>query len=100
MKHSHEEAALNPARVCHCDCKVAHGEHSLKFCSHCDVTHCVDCKQEWGKCNRTHYPVTYTWPSCVLCGTAGNDIIFTGDNTITSTSDTILTISGSCSHQS
>ena len=53
MSHEHEEA--NPACVCSCDCKVAHGEHDLRLCPTCDTAYCTACKKEWGV-NSTYTP--------------------------------------------
>lgn len=36
---------------------------SLKFCEHCDVTYCLDCKKEWGV-GLTYTPFATTTITC------------------------------------
>jgi hypothetical protein len=67
-----------------CDCR--HDE--VKFCRHCQVVHCLSCKQEWAfaSCTRDHYgPWTWrckTWNEPIhLGGSIGGGGMGSGMNT-------------------
>ena len=55
-------------------------EHSLKYCSKCDVVYCTKCKREWGGHSHSYYgyypwvyPQTY-FPWTTWTGTSGGTI--------------------------
>lgn len=83
MSHNHKHS-------CSCDHK------NVKYCSTCQVVHCLDCNQEWTKRNTWNWTVgttTYPFYGYRTAEVHGNT---TGSSDWQKTVDTMLT--STCSH--